>query len=524
MPHVPVHEAKALSPPFADFVEMDERADLPEFPLDALPRWVSEWALAAADAEQVPLDHALTLGLAALSTAVMGKAKVSIWGEPLNLYLLLIDRSGANKSGIFKAAMGPIEAYVARVERDAGAEIAVWQASRDAAEQALKSATSKRANAGKKTLPTEAIVDRELAQEDLEAAAKELHRLEASRPQGGLRFCGDLTPETIDLLLSQNHAVAIHSAEGAEVFEGLGRYQKSAEKMEALLKPWKGDTLRVDRKSGLHIVKVDPVAGIVAMAQPAVLGALRDPTGKREGRGLLGRFLYNVPRSLVGKRTPTRGAMDAKTLAAYRGGLERLASIPFPAHVDGQSAPPLIPVSEDAWTIFEAFYAEIERELRPAGDLVDVESFASKIRSALARIAGILHLANGAGFDDSIDVRTMNHALAITRYFLAHGKVAHGMMDADSGAALALRLFAKIAELVAEAAPGQAHPIVKTRDVVFAAKGAKAFKTAKAMGAVLDTLEAAGYVLRVKPDDGERGERLGVNPDALKVWNRRRTG
>ncbi len=620
--HVPQHEARTLPPPgspppeaitFADFVELDERAGLPPFPIGALPGWAADWAIAAAEAEHVPLDIAATLALGAISTCVMGKAKVAIWIEPLNLYLLLIDRSGANKSGIYKAAMRPVEACVARAALEADGELAVWSAKLAAAQGRLKHEITRRSGGGtkpgrgakvatpedevrsakleaaKRRLKRAASADDEAAiaaaaqevqrlraptpkvatpedgvlsaeqleaakteredaakaarrndedaEADLAAAAQEVQRLEASRPKGGLRFCGDVTPEMFAILLAQNHAVALHSAEGAEVFEALGRYGKGPENMDTMLKAWKCDILRVDRKNGTHLSVPNPLAGMVAMAQPTVLNGLRDREGKREERGALGRFLYCVPRSLVGTRTPTRGRIESNVAEGYRSELERLLALAYPVQVDDELAMPMpmIGVSADAEAIFDSFYAETEGELRPAGDLVDVESFAAKLRSALARIAGVLHLAtpsrrffsetvDGLALGlNTIDAATTNDALAITRYFLAHGKVAHGMMDAGAGAgaALALRLFAKIAEL---AERGSEAGLLKLRDVVFAAHGAKAFKTAKAREAAVYTLEAAGYVRRVRPDAGERGERLAVNPDALKVWRRRESG
>ena len=526
VPHVPGREAKTLPTAneaiaFADFVELDERADLPQFPIDALPVWAADWAVAAAEAEQVPLDTAAVLALAAISTAVMGKAKVALWKEPLGQFFMIFDRSGSNKSGILKTAMGPIEACVARLDREFGNELAVWTATLEVAQARLKSAKGGLAKSSKALGPDDKVTDRAMADAELKAAAKEVHRLEASRPPGGLAFCGDVTPEVFALLLARNHAVTLQSAEGDEIIAGTGRYQKGGESTETLKKAWKGDFLRIDRKNGTHISKADPLAGVVAMSQPIMLRHLRDREGKREGGGLLGRFTFIVPRSVVGSRRMTSGEIDPAVGDAYRRQIERLFGLPYPEQTDGEVMAPMMATSSEAEAVARAFFDEVEWELRDAGDLVDVESFASKTRSTLLRTAGCLHLGNAARFSDTITETTMADALAITRYFLAHGKVAYGLMDADSGAALALRLFAKIAEL---AERGPEGGLLKLRDVVFAAHGAKAFKTAKAREAAVNTLEVAGYVRRVNPDKADRSERLAVNPEALAVWQRRQRG
>src|SRR5690606_30509812 len=106
-------------------------------------------------------------------------------------------------------------------------------------------------------------------------------------------------------LLAGNRAVAQLSPEGGEVFETMARYTGTgtgAGNMDTVLKAWRGDHLRVDRKSGTQIAIDDPTLTIACAAQPQVLETLRDPDGAREGRGLTGRFLYVVPTSRVGFR------------------------------------------------------------------------------------------------------------------------------------------------------------------------------------------------------------------------------
>jgi hypothetical protein len=114
---------------FKPFVQLDDRRDLPPFPVDLLPRSLADWARAAWWTEQVPLDIAAVLALGALSIAAMGRAKVEMFGgEPLQLYIVAVDRSGASTSGTFASAMRPVSAQAASVQGDLAGMIAGWEA------------------------------------------------------------------------------------------------------------------------------------------------------------------------------------------------------------------------------------------------------------------------------------------------------------------------------------------------------------------------------------------------------------
>lgn len=499
--------APAPEPPtFAEFVELDERAGLPVFPVEALPQALGDWAEEAAEAEQVPLDIAAAMTLGAAAIALAGKAKVDMYGgEPLNFFLALTDRSGANKSGIFARALRPLEDWNAERIKTLNDRIDEWRSELSAIESKIKQIKAELEK------PRKAVdrYDEGDAKDRLEHAIKAQRELLENKPRGDVRVCGDITPEKLCDLLAGNRTVAQLSPEGAEVFEGMARYQadgKGAGKMEPYLKSWKGDALMVDRKNGTQIAISDPTLTIVLAAQPSVLEKLRDPDGSREGRGLLGRFLYVVPVSRVGTRRLVRRKVPVTAESAYRDALRRLLDLPYPA----EGEPPMIQASNAAWCIASAFYDETERELRAGGSLVDVESFASKLRSYHARLAGVLHLADGRGVADEIDAETMTRALTLTRYFLAHGCAAHGMMSTVLEVAVALKLWATISKLAERAAEEDGS--ISARDLAQIAKGQRAFKKVAAIDDALRVLVGAGYVRRFNRHPG--GARLAINPAA----------
>lgn len=78
---------------------------LPKFPVKALPHPLQEWVAAVAESTQTPVDMAAVCALAILSCALQGKFKVvqnRSHSEPLNLYILIIAKSGERKSSIVR--------------------------------------------------------------------------------------------------------------------------------------------------------------------------------------------------------------------------------------------------------------------------------------------------------------------------------------------------------------------------------------------------------------------------------------
>jgi hypothetical protein len=498
----PLSESPPSGVAFNEFVDLEAGSKVPTFPLEALPGWMAEWAEEAARVEQVPVDIAATLALNAAVVATMGKAKVDLFGgEPLNGYFILVDRPGANKSGIFKRATAPIWQWWNERDRRHEHDLCEWRARADKLEEGVKAQKSRLApRSGDKD-------SRELEAGDAEEALKEAYQRQADhereKPRGDLAVCQDVTPEKLADLLAESRCVAALSPEGAEVFDGLGRYQRS-ENMEVFLKAWNADPLIVDRKGGTKIRVEDPTLTIVAMAQPKVLEGLRDPEGKRDGRGLIARFFWCIPRSLVGYRTYEAREWNEGVRSRFEQELKRLCGLPFPS---GEC--PRIGLEGDAVETFREFYTETERELRRGGDLADIEATASKMRSHLARLAGWLHLADGKGVDTSIDEPTMKRAVDLARYFLAHGIVAYRMMDGpDDDTRAALTLFAKARQGASEG--GDGCPAIPLRELAKKVKG-KTFPDTAAVEAKLAVLEAHGYTRTI--DRKPRGKLVLLNPE-----------
>src|SRR5262249_10603968 len=96
----------------------------------------------------------------------------------------------------------------------------------------------------------------------------------------------------------------------------------------------------------------------------------------------------------------------------------------------------------------------LEPQLAPDKELTSLAGWANKLAGAIARLAGILHMAkswNGQNiqFSHTIDIRTVEAAIRIGRdYLLPHARAAFGLMGADERAEDAKRVLRWLANSV----------------------------------------------------------------------------
>jgi replicative DNA helicase len=226
----------------------------------------------------------------------------------------------------------------------------------------------------------------------------------------------------------------VMSAEG-DVFDLMaGRYStKGMGNFGVFLKGHAGDPLRVDRVGRSEFVK-EPAITIGLAVQPDVIRGLSEKPGFR-GRGLLGRFLYALPVSLLGRRDtgapPVAGAISAE----YQANVIALLKLPFGTDENGDPGPHMLRLTPEAQASIRAFEAWLEPQLSEFGELGGMTDWAGKLVGAVGRITGILHMAlfadTSAPWDACIERTTVDNAICIGRYLIAHARAAFAEMGAD---------------------------------------------------------------------------------------------
>ncbi len=258
----------------------------------------------------------------------------------------------------------------------------------------------------------------------------------------------DATPESIALLLNDNESrFALLSPEG-DIFDLMaGRYSSNgAPNLGVYLKGHAGDDIRVNRANrdfrARYIRK--PALSIGVAIQPEVLRGLTLKKGFR-GRGLLGRFLYSLPQSLLGHRKINACPVEPKTSTAYQGKILDALGLEPNVGENGDPCPHIVTVGSDALQEIDRFAVQVEKQLSPGGEFASMGDWAGKLVGAVCRIAGIFHgliyATSGNPAKAQIGAETMLGAIAIGEYLIPHAKAAFFEMGADPAIDSARRIL-----------------------------------------------------------------------------------
>lgn len=286
--------------------------------------------------------------------------------------------------------------------------------------------------------------EREAAEREVYELALELERLE--QPIVSRLLADDATPEAlVSLLADHGGRIAVISAEGG-LFDILaGRYTSGAANLDAVLKAYGCEPIRVDRKGRPAERIPHPALALGFAIQPAVLETINSRADLR-GRGLLARYWYAVPRSALGHRQLDPDPVPPETRMAYELSLTELlgsavesaqsaqserqmnyADFTDSTGVDDRPELELAPASRE---LLWEFRAQLEPRLDPeTGDLYGASDWAGKLPGGCVRIAGLCHLYGlgwRRGIDTPIQPETMTAAIAISEYLIPNALTALG--------------------------------------------------------------------------------------------------
>lgn len=398
---------------------------LPAFPSGVLPEWVDEMVAAVAASSQTPRDLAGMVALGVLAVPVAGRVRVSvaapggaeIWSEPLNIWTAVALPPANMKSAVLTALSAPLADWE-RAEADRlGPAIAAAQTRRAVAEKAYARAVDLAGKAEGAPAVKETADEAEAARQKLDAeVVPVLPRLIAD----------DATPEALtSLLAEQGGHLAVVSAEGATFAIMSGRYSRGEPNLEVFLQGHAGDSLRVDRKGRPSEFIASPALTLALAIQP---DALRSVGERREfrGRGLLARFLYALPASLVGARNVTDPPpVPAEVRDRYHARLRALVE-----HYADRDDVKVLRLDAEAHRHYVEFRTRLEPRLGPAGDLHHLGDWGGKLHGAVIRLAGIITSARDTRAE-MVDAPTMRAAVALAEYLVPHAVAVHEVMGAD---------------------------------------------------------------------------------------------
>jgi hypothetical protein len=407
-----------------------EDPGLPPFPVQELPGWLGDFVRAEAEATQTPPDLPAMLALSVVAAACARRVEVAVkpgYAEPVNVSTVVALAPGNRKSAVFTDVTEPLTAFEQAQATLLKPQIATATNQRAIREARLTRLQGEAAKASPQEFP--GIL------QEADALARELADLVI--PAAPRLVAADTTPEKlVSLLREHGGRMAVLSPEG-DVFDLMaGRYGgKGPPNFGVYLNGHAGDDLRVDRVGRPPEFVKKPALTLGLAVQPDVIRGLADRPGFR-GRGLLGRFLYSLPPSLVGRRQVDPPPVPPCVRARYRERVEALLGL-LPgtdAHGNPQAHP--LQLSEPALARWLAFAGWVEQQLGEYGELGHVADWAGKLPGAVARVAGLLHLAEHAGepappWGAPVAAETMDRAVAVGRYLIPHARAAFACMGTD---------------------------------------------------------------------------------------------
>jgi replicative DNA helicase len=485
--------------------------DLPAFPTEVFPDWLRAFVEAEAEATQTPSDLAGMLALAVLSTCCARHIVVQPkrgWFEPVNTFVMVSLPPASGKSPVFAAMVAPLVEEERKDASESKEEIAKHTAHKEILEQKLTTAKREAAQA----TGQQHILD---ALQKVDQLAEEVATTDI--PTTPRLIVDDISSEQLASMLCEHGGrIAALSPEG-DIFSIMaGRYSaNSTPNFSVYLKAHAGDHLRVDRKGRPAEYVERPALTMGLTVQPDIL---RGMAGKEvfRGLGLLGRFLYALPKSLVGSRHIDSAPVPDNVSVEYHHtviellrGCRMLAAMYSANNANSATGTDsgnsgnsgvrshfkdlyLLSFSKDATVLFREFRFWLEPKLAEGAEFASFTDWAGKLNGTVARLAGLLHMAETCDHPHAeIAADTLERAITVVQYLIPHARAAFAEIGADPAVSAARLILAWIAR--------KQQLLFTKRDAFEGVKGR--FKRAADLDPVLELLSDHNYIRPRDMDD-----------------------
>ena len=430
--------------------------NLPDFPIECLPSRIRNFVSAVAVNTYTVVDMAAMASLAVLATTLQGKFEIEGKPghvEPLSLYVLIIAESGELKSPILRALTRVISEYEETENAKREQEILEQQTILSVKQHKIE----KLEKLGK--------------EEEAISLKKERRALEKNMTKELDIVADDITSEQLNTLLAQQGALSIISTEGGIFDTLLGRYSNGSITIDTLLKAYSGDPIKVNRVSRAKEYIEKPCLTILLSAQPQVLENIMNQK-ELKGRGLISRFLYCNPKSLIGTREYITPSIPLEAKKKYEQLIVDLFAIP-----KLKSKPSLLKLDEGALSKLADFYSWVEKRLKTK--LFHIQDWSKKVAGTALRIAGLLHCVKyqERAAENLVSKEVMQKAILMSQYFIKQAKYSYSLAGLDRQVSEAQIILNRLEQQKQDRlGPYQIfklcrkHPFKKTEDVLPALK------------------------------------------------------
>lgn len=420
--------AKAKAPPASSAGNWPEpippgARQVPEISGEIIPGVFGEYVQALAAHTQTPPALATMFVLSCLASAVQGRYEVAPlgvengWREVLALWTCGCYPPGGKKSAIYSAAMAPILHW----EKNAGDRLRPEIYRR----RSVREVSAKRIEKLKQDAARlDDDNERHRVQEQIRTIMEEMPG-ELFAPKV---FTGNASPERVEsLMVEQNGKIAALSDEADQLLNLSGANRGGAVTLESTLKAHDGSPMRADRQSrSAHIDR--PTMSMGLIVQPESFGELASSSKRMRSTGLLGRFLYVVPQSTIGRRNVRHSAPIPSDLAERY----HLAMMDLLQGYEVRGVTPkLLPFASEATEPFYQFMEFIEERQGDGGEMEAITDWSAKLAGRAARLAALFEIAERGRAAVSVSLANVERAIVLAKLLIPHAEVAFSLLGAD---------------------------------------------------------------------------------------------
>lgn len=471
---------------------------LPEFPVDCLPNVLSAFIKDVAKTTEVPMDIVACEALSVLGACCMKRYKIQLtpsWVNPTNLYLLCVAAPAEGKSRSLSPCMNPFHEWIREENNRRNKEITNSNAKIKMLKKEIEGIENGRGKRGKgKAENTDNLyLDEANPAAQLAAKMGELEQAKKEAVKPITIYQDDITPEGLsDVMAANDETAVIIQAEGGFADVLAGRYNNGRPNLDLVNKSYDGEPYTRTRVGSGQVSMQSPLLTVGLIVQPEVLNEIINNPVFR-GRGTVSRFMYCYSRSAVGYRTmqdikPDRSARDAYNDVVRRI-LDAKEDITF--SLDSQAA-----------ACFRAFRLDVEGQMKPDGEAVEIQDIGSRVAGNTARVMAIIHVVNHLDNPTvMVDKTEAENAIKVGEYFLEHAKgILSAKVETDAE---------KDAKKIWNKLKGVSN--ISKRDLL---RNCRWLKTVNDMEPGLKELEKHGYICMINKQQRGGGVDIYVNPVA----------
>ena len=464
------------------------------FPRGVFPPMLERYLDSAA--ENVQVDRAMigAAMLAACALCLQGQCKISYpsgsgHSEQLCLYLVIVGSPGERKSSAFAKAVLP-------VYRWQNARREVYKQELAAYETACK-IKEKESEALERQLGEKKITQEKRQQLGEDLTALKLEQEEKQPPISPEILATDTTAEALSNLMERTGETAGIFSDEADFLKILaGLYNRgNAGNLQLPLTAYDGAPFSRLRGKGTMFLS-RPLLSICLYAQPTLYEEIRS-NSELQGRGLVGRLLFCVPRQMAGKRNVRKCVcIDKAAETAYCDLLGGFLDTPQ----QPESTIPVILWEHDAAEEMLDYLQTVEDSMNDGNPMEQAKDYASKAGGVVLRIAGVLHMLWTQDATKPVSVETARRAKELHMYFFSE-KMEAMEQEETREERLESTILKKLADLTL--AQGKAYTTVSSlqRKV----KNIHGLRTAKELEPFLEAMQSGN---QIEIDQQSKNKRL----------------